>query len=334
MEAQKTWIAAENEAKALAEALAYAKRKARAEKEAGTITEAKRNAKKEAKAQKAIAKEARRAADLIASPKIQSAGEIPAQTPHGLTVFSKKIWFYTCAGDRLGPVSFDELRTMVANGSLHPRLDRVWKKGMTDWEAAGEIAGLCERRTTVIQQNAPLQTSYRPSQNGILTLTENDAPWPGINRQNLLLATLAFLFLWRFSLHVASPFLVQHFGNIHIAEIWQTAAFVLMALLAYCGLQRLVNLGMCKWWFLVIFVPILNLWLAYRCFACPPGYACNQKIDYVGIIIAILFWLITSAGVLILISAIVLHSGIIHDTEFAQHLQAVIHSVKALGDRL
>jgi hypothetical protein len=84
-----------------------------------------------------------------------------------------------------------------------------------------------------------------------------------------------------------------------MGTILPVAAFVPLVVLAYFGLIRLLNLGMNRWWYLAIFVPILNLWVGYRCFACPAGYAYHKKMDGPGIALAILYSLTILLSVLI-----------------------------------
>jgi hypothetical protein len=55
-------------------------------------------------------------------------------------------------------------------------------------------------------------------------------------------------------------------------------------------LKRFQNLGMTRLWFLGLFAPLLNLWVWYRLFACPPGYAHHKKLDPIGWVLAILHW--------------------------------------------
>ena len=57
------------------------------------------------------------------------------------------------------------------------------------------------------------------------------------------------------------------------------------------AVRRLINLGLSGWWSLGYFVPLLNLWLGYRCFACPGGYAYHKKLDAAGVFLAIVYWL-------------------------------------------
>jgi hypothetical protein len=50
-------------------------------------------------------------------------------------------WFYSQKGERFGPVTFPELKTLAAGTELSPRNDVVWTHGMADWAPAGEIDG-------------------------------------------------------------------------------------------------------------------------------------------------------------------------------------------------
>ena len=47
-------------------------------------------------------------------------------------------WYYSHAGQRLGPVSTDQLKDLAAAGQLGPD-DLVWKDGMENWVPAGKV---------------------------------------------------------------------------------------------------------------------------------------------------------------------------------------------------
>jgi hypothetical protein len=51
------------------------------------------------------------------------------------------MWYFGRDGRQEGPISDEQLRTMVSNGSLR-REDLVWRDGMADWQPAGQIPGL------------------------------------------------------------------------------------------------------------------------------------------------------------------------------------------------
>jgi GYF domain 2 len=50
-------------------------------------------------------------------------------------------WFYSVGDTRQGPVSEDDLKSLVAEGRLHPT-DLVWKDGMPDWVEARTVSVL------------------------------------------------------------------------------------------------------------------------------------------------------------------------------------------------
>jgi len=50
-------------------------------------------------------------------------------------------WYYAQQGQRLGPVSSEQLKELAAAGRLQPS-DLVWKEGMAQWAAADRIEGL------------------------------------------------------------------------------------------------------------------------------------------------------------------------------------------------
>lgn len=50
-------------------------------------------------------------------------------------------WYYVSNGQRIGPISFLELKTLCSTGKLQ-RNSLIWMAGLTNWKAAGEEAGL------------------------------------------------------------------------------------------------------------------------------------------------------------------------------------------------
>jgi uncharacterized membrane protein YhaH (DUF805 family) len=55
-------------------------------------------------------------------------------------------------------------------------------------------------------------------------------------------------------------------------------------------LKRFENLAMSGAWFFGLIVPILNWWIGYRLFACPPGYGFTKKLDRIGKVLAVVYW--------------------------------------------
>jgi uncharacterized RDD family membrane protein YckC len=50
-------------------------------------------------------------------------------------------WYYTVAGQQIGPVSGSELKLLASRGKI-TRNDMVWKEGMSDWVPAEKLKGL------------------------------------------------------------------------------------------------------------------------------------------------------------------------------------------------
>jgi len=206
----------------------------------------------------------------------------------GMTELAQDSWYYSREGERLGPVPLAALQALVAAGELNPRLDLVWTQGMADWQPAGEIDVLFQRR--VIE--AAVANPYTPPQaESAAALMQRQGEWPGASRRAYLGATILLPVVWNMALiYVPAAFGIPLepavFQRINLG-----GALVLVLIGIYYGLQRFANLGMSRWWYLGHFVPLLNIWVGYRCFACPPGYAYHKRLDGVGIALAIFYWL-------------------------------------------
>jgi hypothetical protein len=203
-----------------------------------------------------------------------------------------QVWYFTSGGTRCGPVTFEELRTMAASRVLDPRLDMVWKDGMAGWKQAGLLDGLFERRTVQLEPTAtrggkkhriitPLPTDLTAA------LATKHMCWPGVSRRTLWLGLLLFPFLWSLLMGWGTPTLIATFGSALMSKLLPIASLLPVALLIYLILMRLVNLGMSRWWVLVLAIPVLNLWVGFRCLVCPSGYAYHRKLDRTGMAIAL-----------------------------------------------
>jgi hypothetical protein len=77
-------------------------------------------------------------------------------------------WFYAVNGQQLGPVSFTELQTYIANGQLRAS-DLVWTAGMAQWAAASKVQGLapaCVSRAEPLIAVEPLPARGQPYERG------------------------------------------------------------------------------------------------------------------------------------------------------------------------
>ena len=103
-------------------------------------------------------------------------------------------------------------------------------------------------------------------------------------------------------------------------KILPIAAFVPLGFLLYFGFRRLQNLGMSPWWIIGIFAPVLNFWIGYRCYTCPAGFSYHKKIDNTGVVLAIIYWLLLLAVILIFPEILTVLSKTIHLPEFLEKL--------------
>ncbi len=238
-------------------------------------------------------------------------------------------WFYSRDGEKIGPVTLEFLRIKVSEAGLNPRLDMVWTQGMDEWKPAGEIEGLFERRTAPEPQEslAPPANPYTPpGQESAAQLMGKQGEWPGARRRSYLIALFIFPMVWAFGIAAAIPFFTSQFGP-EIMKFAQPGLQIVPIFVSlYFALQRLVNVGMSRWWYLGQLVPFLNIWVGYRLFACPGGYAYHKKLDGAGIFLAIIYWLLVAIVVLAIAALIALLAGAIGTPELRQQIQDAVRN--------
>lgn len=65
----------------------------------------------------------------------------PARRDYVATGTDGEDWFCIASGEKQGPLGFDELRSLVADGKLRGR-DRVWRGSWPKFRTAAEVEGL------------------------------------------------------------------------------------------------------------------------------------------------------------------------------------------------
>lgn len=235
-------------------------------------------------------------------------------------------WFYAHDGERYGPVTLQELRVKAAQGGLDPRLDLVWTQGMAEWKPAGEIDALFERRAS----DAPAATNpYQPPQDtSVADLMYQQEEWPGARRRAYLTATILLPFAWNLALGMIPLIVGMKLEPAMLQKINLAGAVLIVIVGVYYSLQRFVNLGMSRWWYLGNLVPFLNLWVGYRCFACPAGYAYHKRMDGIGIALAIFYWLVMVMMVLAVFALIFVLIKFANDPRVADLLRQFREAVE------
>ena len=70
-----------------------------------------------------------------------------------------EMWYYTCEGKQMDPITIKEMKRLVGDGSLKPT-DMVWKEGMQRWIRASSLKELFPDPTTALDQyfSSPKET--------------------------------------------------------------------------------------------------------------------------------------------------------------------------------
>jgi len=206
-------------------------------------------------------------------------------------------WFFSTGGERFGPVGFDYLLELAKSGRLDPRNDMVWTTTLSDWEPAGEVEGLFERRSGQREDG-----SYDPAGDFANTGSYEAKPipkahFPGTGRLGYLMGTLVvpviLIVAWQFALPYIQPYAPEKLRNYLPPVIFPLAGLLAVAAVV----KRFRNVGMSGWSIFGLLVPVLNLWLGYRLLACPGGYSTRRKLDVPGKLMAVLYWGTLVAGI-------------------------------------
>ncbi len=101
--------------------------------------------------------------DLFVSPTINDVGSHTQPSDHSTpdndipdvdrpSTTSSSRWHYAQSGIQVGPVSFEELKSLIASGNVASS-DLVWTDGMPNWIPANSVTGLLPRSRVVDGSN-------------------------------------------------------------------------------------------------------------------------------------------------------------------------------------
>lgn len=216
-----------------------------------------------------------------------------------------KTWFILHDGERFGPFSMDDLKLGVETHEINPRLDMAWQEGMDDWIIAGEIEGLFEKNTKA--EAVEKKDMARPTSNESTLKAsdfedespddDDDGEWEGVSRGGFFFFCYIFPIIWMVGLFYGSKMLKGFVGDDIMPLVVGCLSLLPFLIAIFAILQRFQNLAMSRLWFFGLLVPLLNLWLGYRLFACPPGYAERKKLGFLGWILAVIYWLPVLAAI-------------------------------------
>jgi len=221
-----------------------------------------------------------------------------------------KEWYVTHEGQQFGPVSIDDLKFEAERGELNPRVDMVWKEGMEDWIPSGQIEGLFEKNTEAEEQEKAKETvavtEFQPEESKKKRMLLH-GKWGGVKRSTFIFLCYIFPFLWIIGIGFLAGKMQGEIEADLLGKVTMAATFLPAILCLIMIFRRFQNLGMSMAWFFGLIVPFLNMWLGYRLFACPEGYAVHKKLDGIGWVLAVLYWLpVVLAIVFVVFAAVTL----------------------------
>ncbi len=237
------------------------------------------------------------------------------------------VWYFSRDGQQSGPLTYADLKAKADEGVLKPRTDLVWKEGMADWAPIGEVDGLFERH----EMAPPPPEPDAATLDAILTAGDPDVSqrsFGGSRRRSYLFTLFILPALLVFLFNAAKTSFPTVLTPEIITQVEKFGPIVLLLLTIYIGIQRFANLGMSPWWFLGSFVPLLNIWTGYRCFACPEGYAVHKRMDGAGIFLAILYWaalIFVVAAVAVIVAVL---AGAAGSPEFQQQFKDALEQFR------
>lgn len=286
------------------------KRAQREAEEAQRAKAAKVLAEKEAEKAKQARESRKRVGEQASKSPEAAAIGLQAEIPASDHEHPQEGWFHTQKGERLGPLTFSELKEMADKGSLHPRLDMVWHQGMDKWIQAGRVQGLYVshmKNTEAAQPTVPppppvSSTLLRKRKRAMSKFMDEPEQAPGIGRIAYLAIVIVVLIAWIVLWPIVWDPIANFMGEKLARIVAPFAPLILGAILFLLTILRIRNLGMKPLMVVLFLVPGINLWMGYRCVACPPHYALRRKLGISGILMGLAYWIVAALFALVFYS--------------------------------
>jgi uncharacterized membrane protein YhaH (DUF805 family) len=195
-------------------------------------------------------------------------------------------YFVSRDGQQYGPYTLDALREETFRGTVS-RTDLVWAEGLPNWVQLSQVLAPPQAAPPPLPP-PPIYTAYPAYSSPGTGSAELDDPCAG--RMHFGRA-LYFLSL------VAALIILGALANFPETESIASLVFLLLWLPA--AVLRARDVGMSGWTVLLLFVPILNLFVTFRLLLAPRGYAITKQADSY---LRIMTWIFVGIVVLGLIS--------------------------------
>jgi len=196
-------------------------------------------------------------------------------------------WLIARNGEQEGPVTAQQIATLVRSGSLDPAMTHCWREGMPDWIPLVESGLLTTTAPAPVSAAAALNNPYMVTKRTIESPIIGALDYLGIGRVAYIVGTIIITIVF-YALLVAVAFSMLKSGG-DGAGAAGVGMFVLVLLMIaatmYIGVKRVQNLGMSGWAVLWSLVPFMNIWIGWRMFACPAGYEDHRTLDTAGKVI-------------------------------------------------
>ncbi|BCX48944.1 hypothetical protein HAHE_28520 [Haloferula helveola] len=211
-------------------------------------------------------------------------------------------WFVSRGGQRFGPVTFTQLMEAAKQGRLEPRTDLIFGGALAEWTPAGDVDGVFERKER--RKEEPARRGHRAPDNSLADSGSYDSDsqpktklhLPGATRLGYFLGVTVLPTILAIGFARFIPEIADMVGE-KFAQYTPLLVLIIPLLVLVITVKRFQNLAMSGWWTFGLLVPLMNWWLQYRLICCPTGYGYTKKMDPIGWILAVLYWLILVGGI-------------------------------------
>ena len=238
-------------------------------------------------------------------------------------------WYVSRGGQTFGPVTFSDVTDAAKAGRLEPRTDMLFGGDLADWTPAGEVEGVFEKADPSEAGASGDGGEKRPADTGLADVGDfsfdeekenTKLDLPGAHRLGYFFGVTILPLILVIGLSQVMPMMISAVGS-EFGGYVPYVFFLIPLLVLIITVKRFQNLSMSGWWWLGLGVPILQIWLYYRLFACPPGYAFTKKLDLAGKILATIYWLSLVGSVVLGVMFGALIAQRAQDEEFQELLQ-------------